>query len=69
MATKAFGIEFHLLMEQVIKVTSGTSSIKMTNQMLLQTITSIRDVVLLQDASDDDEISNTQVTVKDPSLS
>lgn len=34
-ATKAFGIEFHLLMEQVIEVTSGTSSVKMTNQMLL----------------------------------
>jgi hypothetical protein len=40
----------------------------MTDQTLLQTITTVEDVVLVEDASDDEEISDTQVTVKDPTF-
>jgi hypothetical protein len=52
-------------MEQVIEVTLGTSSIHMQSDVTTDHHL-FGDVVLLQDAYDDDEILDTQVTVKDP---
>jgi len=68
--SKAFGTELHqkIPMEQAIEGTSGTSSVQMIDQTLLQIVTTIDVVVLVEDASDEEEISDTQVTVKDPTF-
>jgi len=60
-ALEPVDIEFHqkITMEPAIEVTSGTSSVQVADQMLLQTINSIEDVVLVEDASDIKEISDT----------
>ena len=67
-ATKAFDTELHqkIPMEQAIEVTIGTSSVQMIDQTLLQIVTSIEDVFLVEDASDDEEMSYKHEIVQDP---
>jgi hypothetical protein len=49
---------------------SATVVVHTTDHMLLQMVTSIGNVVLVKDASDEDEIiTDAQVTVTDPSFS
>ena len=67
-ATKAFDTELHqkIPMEQAIEVTTGTSSVQMIDQTLLQIVTSIEDVFLVEDAFDDEEMSYKHEIVQDP---
>jgi hypothetical protein len=70
-AKRTLGLEIHqkLPTEQAFEVPCGTSTSRMLEPLLLQTITSIEDVVLVEDASDDEEaILDAQVTIKDPIL-
>jgi hypothetical protein len=70
-AKRTLDTEIHqkLPTEQAFEVPCGTSTAQMLEPSLLQTITSIEDVVLLEDASDDEEaILDAQVTIKDPIL-
>jgi hypothetical protein len=63
-------IKLYRIYGEVIEMPSATVVVHTTDHMLLQMVTSIGNVVLVKDASDEDEIiTDAQVIVKDPSFS
>jgi exosome complex RNA-binding protein Rrp42 (RNase PH superfamily) len=70
-AKRTLDTEIHqkLPTEQAFEVPCGTSTVQMLKPSFLETITSVEDVVLVEDASDDEEaILDARVTIKDPIL-